>query len=118
MGQILCVKKVTFRKSGHNLCIFCFCRVQFGLICSPFLLAATIKFHLKREVSPLALHILYNIYVDNVLIGVDNVNDTHGIYEEAKHIFKKSAMDLREWNSNCSEFLESLFVLGSSGRHS
>ncbi|XP_065899951.1 uncharacterized protein [Dysidea avara] len=40
--------------------------------------------------------------------GVDSVDDTHGIYEEAKHIFKKAAMNLREWNSNCSEFLECL----------
>ena len=39
---------------------------------------------------------------------MDSVNDTDGIYEEAKHIFKKAAMNLREWNSNCSEFLECL----------
>ena len=54
------------------MCIFRFCRVPFGLICSPFLLVATIKFHLQREGTPLALHILHNIYVDNVLIGVDS----------------------------------------------
>jgi len=34
--------------------------------------------------------------VDNVLIGLDNVNDIYGIYEEAKHIlFKKADMNLR-----------------------
>jgi len=30
----------------NNLCILCFCRVPF---CSPFLLAATIKFHLQKK---------------------------------------------------------------------
>ena len=93
---------------GNNLCIFWFCRVPFGLICCPFLLAATIKFHLQKEGTSLALHILHNIYVDNVLIGMDNDDDIHGVYEEAKHLFKKAAMNLREWNSNCCEFLKRL----------
>jgi len=92
----------------NNLCVFRFCRVPFGLICSPFLLAATIKFHLQKEGTPLALHILHNIYVDNVLIGLESVNDIYGVYEEAKHIFKKAAINLREWNSNCLEFLKCL----------
>jgi len=59
-------------------------------------LAVSIKFHLKREGSSLALHILHNIYADNVLIGVNSVEDTHGIYEEAKQIFQKAAMNLCE----------------------
>ena len=36
------------------------------------------------------------------------MEDTHGIYEEAKQIFQKAAMNLREWNSNCSEFSKCL----------
>ena len=91
-----------------NLITYRFCRVPFGLVCSPFLLGATIKFHLQKEGTPLALHILKNIYVDNVLIGVDSISDTCGIYKEAKSIFERSAMNLREWNSNCLEFLQSL----------
>ena len=91
-----------------NLIIYHFCRVPFGLVCSPFLLGATIKFHLQKEGTPLALHILKNIYVDNVLIGVESISDTRGIYKEAKSIFERSAMNLHEWNSNCLEFLQSL----------
>ena len=72
------------------------------------MLAATIKFHLQKEWTSLALHILHNIYVDNVLIGMDNDHDIHGVYEEAKHLFKKAAMNLREWNLNCYEFLNCL----------
>ena len=40
-----------------NLVVYLYCRVPFGLVCSPFLLGATIGFHLQREGSPLALHI-------------------------------------------------------------
>ena len=39
-----------------NLITYRFCRVPFGLVCSPFLLGATIKFHLQKEGTPLALH--------------------------------------------------------------
>ena len=51
--------------SESNLVVCRFCRVPFGLICSPFLLGATLKFPLKDEGSPLALNILNNMYVDN-----------------------------------------------------
>ena len=80
--------------------------MPFGLICSPFLLAVTIKFHLQKEGTPLALHILKNIYVDNVLIGIDSSTEIRDVYEEAKSIFRRAAMNLREWNSNSFESLE------------
>ena len=95
-----------------NLLTYRFCRVPFGLVCSPFLLGATIKFHLQKEGLPLALHILRNIYVDNVLIGINSVNEICGVYKEAKSIFERAAMNLRQWNSNCCEFLE--FLLNSA----
>ena len=87
-----------------NLATYRFCRVPFGLICSPFLLGATIKLHLKKENTPLALHILSNIYVDNVLIGLYSDEECSGIYKEAKEMLQRAAMNLREWNSNCVEF--------------
>jgi len=75
-----------------------FARVPFGLICSPFLLGATLKHHLLKEDTPLALNIMYNIYVDNLLIGTDSMNQTFSIYQEAKEIFNKASMNLCQWN--------------------
>ena len=80
-----------------NLITYCFCRVPFGVVCSPFLLDATIKFHLQKEGTPLAIHILKNIYVNNVLIGINSISEICGVYKEVKSIF---AMNLCEWNSN------------------
>jgi len=77
-----------------NLATYQFCLVPCGLICSPFLLGATIQLHLKKENRPLALHniILANIYVDNVLIGLDSGEDNCSmIYKEAKLLFQKAA---------------------------
>ena len=71
--------------------VYCYCHVPFGLVCSPFLLGATIKFHLQREGSPF---ILSNIYVDNVMIGLDSNDEIVGVYEENKHIFKKANMNV------------------------
>ena len=92
----------------ENLDTYRFCRVPFGIICSPFLLAGTIKYHLKQIGTSVALKISDNIYVDNVLLGANSVQNAYEIYLESKDIFKKASMNLREWISNCSEFLNLL----------
>jgi len=79
--------------------VYRYCCVPFGLVCSPFWLGATIKFHLQREGSPLALHILSNIYVDNVMIGLNSSDDLADVYEETTRIFKKANMSVHQWNS-------------------
>ena len=45
-----------------------------------------------------------NIYVDNVLIGVKSVNEAYEKYKEAKMMFEKASMNLREWNYRFFEF--------------
>ena len=93
--------------SGNNIIVYRFCRVPFGLVCSPFLLGATLKFHLQQG-TPLSLNIMDNIYVNNVLVGADDVREACDIYYEAKEMFKGASMNLREWNSNSEQFLNSL----------
>jgi len=48
------------------------------------------------------------MYVDNVLIGTDSVEEACCAFGEAKDICKRAAMNLRQWNSNLEGFLESL----------
>ena len=92
----------------ENLDTYRFCRVPFGIVCSPFLLGGTVKYHLKKIGTPVALQISENIYVDNVLLGAGNVEEAYGIYLESKSIFGKASMNLREWISNSPEFLKML----------
>ena len=70
-----------------NLDVYRFCRVPFGIICSPFLLEGTLRFHLQNEGSAVAQKIVDNVYVDNVSIGTDSVKEAYQIYEEAISIF-------------------------------
>jgi len=71
-------------------------------------LGGTIKFHLRKVGTPIALTISDNIYVDNVSLGANFVKEAHKIYLEPKDIFKKASMNLREWISNSSQFLNLL----------
>ena len=48
------------------------------------------------------------MYVDNLLTGVNSSEEAREFYSESKEVFQKSSMNLREWNSNSKEFLNSI----------
>ena len=80
----------------RTLGVYQFCPVPFGIICSPFLLAGTIKYHLRQIGTSVASKISDNIYVDNVLLGANSVQDAYEMYLESKDVFKRVSMNLRE----------------------
>ena len=100
--RFLRLKNLDKPVENDNVSVYRFCRVPFGLTCSPFLLAATLKYHLQKEDIPLALNIMDNIYVDNVLVGAESSKQAFLVYQEAKAMFKRASMNLQEWSS---EFL-------------
>ena len=90
----------------NNLQIYRFCRVPFGVISSPFLLAATINYHLEQCDLPVAKKLQKDIYVDNVIAGVSTPSQAKDLYVEAKSLFTAASMNLREWASNSKEFMD------------
>ena len=68
--------------------------------CSSFLLAAMIKFHLQKEGIALAMRLLDDSYVDNILVGANYYDESFGVYKEAKSVFKRAATNLHQWSSN------------------
>ncbi|XP_065180222.1 uncharacterized protein LOC135810660 [Sycon ciliatum] len=86
-----------------NLAVYCFCRMPFGVIASPFLLEATVRHHLRSHPSALSTMIADNIYVDNIIIGIDDHTDSTTVYRQSKDLFAKASMNLREWTSNSAE---------------
>ena len=86
--RFLWLRDIHSMVSNSNLVVYHFCRVPFGLTCSPFLLGATLKFHLQNEGTPLALNIMNNMYVDNVsLIGTDSAEEAFFYFSGSKRYF-------------------------------
>ncbi|GFT98235.1 reverse transcriptase domain-containing protein [Trichonephila clavipes] len=80
--------------------------VLFGVSSSLFLLAATIKHHLKRYVEkfPETCEMLNNsLYVDNLISGRENVEQAFKTSLESVDIFKGASMILRKWQTNSPE---------------
>lgn len=94
--------------SQRNLIVFRFTAVPFGAISSPFLLAATITHHLRESYHPLSDKILQNMYVDNIITGVNTVTEAVSFYKEVKTLFSQAGFNLREWFSNSDAFLSTI----------
>ncbi|MEW8544133.1 MAG: DUF1759 domain-containing protein, partial [Candidatus Thiodiazotropha sp.] len=92
----------------NNVQVYRFNRVPFGIISSPFLLAATLDFHLKCYRNSVAETIRENIYVDNVIAGTNTIKETIDFYVEAKEIFNKASMNLRDWMSNNESVMQEI----------
>ncbi|RCN51427.1 integrase core domain protein [Ancylostoma caninum] len=87
-------------KSQENLLTFYSKRIPFGLICSPFLLAATIHLHLTKTATPLAHEILTSCYVDNIFLSATSKEKAEQKYYQTKELFKLAGMNVREWTSS------------------
>ncbi|GBM35413.1 hypothetical protein AVEN_181512-1 [Araneus ventricosus] len=86
-----------------------FNRVLFGINSSPFLLSATIKYHLKKYVSlyPQTHELLNNfVFVDDILGGHDSVIAAYTTSVECIHIFNEASTPLHKWATNSAEFNE------------
>ena len=108
--RFLWVKDITKPLSKHNLVVYRFCRVPFGVVSSPFLLAATLRHHLTESKVPSASDVLANTYVDNVLHGVNSIPEAKNYYTSMKSVFTEASMNLREWCSNSEELMSSIPV--------
>ena len=103
--RFLWLKDTTNKTTTNSVQTFRFCRIPFGVVSSPFLLGATITYHLQKIGSSLAKQIQQNIYVDNLITGTQTLAEAKTLYDEAKEIFATASMNLREWASNSEELL-------------
>ena len=84
-----------------------FKRVPFGNTCSPFLLNATIKYHLSLyPKSRTVTELLDNLFVDNILTGADTHAEAEEIYEKACKILREAGFVLDKWSSNDGKLLQ------------
>ena len=82
--------------------VFRFTSAPFGTASLPFILHATINLHLHKYQSSIAEDIQRNIYVDNIISGVDSEAQLMQYYTQAKHMMSQANFNLRSWASNCT----------------
>ena len=114
--RFLWLKDPTKPDLENNVQVYRFCRVPFGVISSPFLLGATITYHLQQSDNPFAGHLRRDIYVDNMITGVNTLKEAKTLYTEAKSLFLTASMNMREWASNSKEFMEFLPEQDKAGK--
>ena len=110
------LKNTNILETENNIQTYRFCRVPFGIIASPFLLAATIDYHLQKVGTSVAENIRENIYVDNVITGTNSVHGALQFYNESKKIFDEATMNLRDWTSNNKEVLDKIPLYDQANR--
>jgi len=102
--RFLWLKDASNPNLENNTQVYRFCRIPFGVISSPFLLSATIKYHLQHNANPTKLF-LRDTHVDNVITGANSLKEAKELYTEAKNLFSIASMNLREWASSSQPFM-------------
>lgn len=105
--RCLWVKDITKPPTEDNILVYRFTRVTFGINASPFLLSATIRFHLNTHTEDPALvdEIDANLYVDNLFVSAESTSEALEKYKATKKIFGELNMNLREFMSNDSDLI-------------
>jgi hypothetical protein len=92
---------------GNKVRVMRFVRVPFGNKSSPFILNATIKYHLSQcEPSKVVSELEENLYVDDFLTGADEEAEATDMIKEADQLMKGASMNLTKWGSNNREVLD------------
>ncbi|VDK46105.1 unnamed protein product, partial [Cylicostephanus goldi] len=104
------VRNIAQPPTEENLVIYRFTRVTFGLNASPFLLSATIDYHLENTASKddMTEEIRNNLYVDNLFFGAQSSDEALTKYVHTKNLFRELNMNLREYRSNDEHFNEAI----------
>ena len=92
-----------------NLKIYRFTRVVFGVSASPFLLNATIRFHLEKHINTnktVVTCVLHSIYVDDIISGAYTEEEAFNLYVGAKAILQKGGFNLRKFLTNSKHLQE------------
>jgi hypothetical protein len=85
---------------------FRFARIPFGAEASPFMLGATINYHLDHQSDTLETTVQAlrrNTYVDNLMQISDDIEELSKFKKEATHIFESAQFPIHKRESNVLE---------------
>lgn len=78
---------------------------------SPFLLNATIKFHLESFLDSneaVVPRLLYSTYVDDIVTGADSEEAAFDLYAQSKDMFRRGGFNLRKFVSSSQEMQQQI----------
>ncbi|XP_042909754.1 uncharacterized protein [Parasteatoda tepidariorum] len=93
-------------------------RTPYGTAISPFILAATIKYHVKKykREKPESFEMLKSsLYVDVLYHGGKTVEDAYRLSVDAVNIFEDAGMNLRKLKTNSEELNNKWIVAKNKG---
>ncbi|XP_055633144.1 uncharacterized protein LOC129773556 [Toxorhynchites rutilus septentrionalis] len=83
--------------------------VTYGTKPAPFLATRTLKQLAENERSEFSLaadSLIQDVYMDDIIAGVDNVNMGSELRNQLDSLLQKGGFRLRKWASNCPQVLE------------
>jgi len=90
-------------KEEPELHVYRFTRVVFRMSSSPFLLNATVRYHLVKFLDSneaTVKHVLRSTYVDDIISGANSDEEAFELYTHAKEMFHQGGFNLRKFLSN------------------
>ena len=90
-----------------------FTSAVFGVICSPYLLNATIRHHLElyQETDPdFVENVRSSLYCDDYVSSFENETEAFEQYEKLKHCFSDAGFNMRKWKSNSKSLIDKIEV--------
>ena len=94
-----------------------FTRLAFGLTCSPYILNATIRYHLREYPNSdleFAKHVSNSLYVDDYASSFNSEVEAFEMYRKLKETCKNGGFNMRKWGSNCPGLLAKIDVAENS----
>ena len=88
-----------------------FTRVVFGVSSSPFLLNATVRYHLEKFVldqPDLVSQFLQSLYVDDLVSGADTEREAYELFRRSKEMFSSGSFNLRKFTTNSPQLQDTI----------
>jgi len=98
-------------KDTPNIVVLRFTRVTFGVTSSPFLLNATLNFHIERyrqQDSEFVETMTRATYVDDVSTGAETVDKAYELYLKSKVRLAEGGFNLRKFVTNSAELRQQI----------
>ena len=93
------VRFLWFSRDG-SMVMYWFTRVAFGIVASPFLMNAVIRYHIDNNVNEFSEQVRRDFYADNMCTGAESAEKAVELYTKTKELFCRCSMNLRSWVTN------------------